>query len=86
MRAEELRQLLDRRPFVPLRLYFSDGSSFEIRYPDMALLTRSTVEIGIAEREEERIADGVAYCTLPHIVRVESVNGQQSTPEDTRRE
>lgn len=76
MRAEELRNLLDRRPFVPIRLHFSDGSMFDVRHPEMALLTRSTVEIGIAERDGERIADRVIYCTLVHIVRVENLNGK----------
>ena len=34
---------------------------------EMALLTRSTVEIGIPERAEDRIADRVMYCTLMHV-------------------
>ena len=76
MRPEELRQLLDRRPFVPVRLHFSDGTAYEIRHPEMAFLTRSTVEIGISEKEGVRIFDRVIYCTLLHIVRVEDVNGQ----------
>jgi len=78
MRAEDLRQLLDRRPFVPVRLHFSDGTMFDIRHPEMALLTRSTVEIGIPERVGERIADRVVYCTLLHIVRVENLNGHET--------
>lgn len=76
MRAEELRGLLDRRPFVPIRLYFSDGTAFDIRYPEMALLTRSTVEVGISEREGEKIADRAVSATLLHIVRVENLNGK----------
>lgn len=81
MRAEELRQLLDRRPFVPVRLYFSDGTAYDIRHPEMAFLTRSTVEIGISEKEGVRIFDRVIYCTLLHIVRVEDLNGQTPRTE-----
>jgi hypothetical protein len=81
MRAEELRQLLDRRPFVPLRLHFSDGTALDIRHPEMALLTRSTVEIGIPERADERIADRVMYCTLMHVVRAEDVNGERGSTD-----
>jgi hypothetical protein len=84
MRAEELRQLLDRRPFVPVRLYFSDGTAYDIRHPEMAFLTRSTVEIGLSEREGVRIADRVIYCTLLHIVRVEDLNGQPMQTGDGR--
>ena len=78
MRAEELRQLLDRRRFVPMRLHFTDGTTYDIRHPEMALLTRSTVEIGLPEDEESKIADRVVYCTLLHIVRIEDVNGQRA--------
>lgn len=77
MRAEELRSLLDRRPFVPIRLHFTDGTTYDIRHPEMALLTRSTVEIGLPEDEASRIADRVVYCTLLHIVRIENLNGQR---------
>ena len=77
MRAEELRHLLDRRPFVPIRLHFTDGKTYDIRHPEMALLTRSTVEIGLPEDEPSKIADRVVYCTLLHIVRVENLDGQR---------
>ncbi|MEK7732011.1 MAG: hypothetical protein AAB363_09165 [Planctomycetota bacterium] len=86
MRPEELRQLLDRRPFVPVRLHFSDGTAFDIRHPEMAFLTRSTVEIGISKKEGVRIFDRVIYCTLLHIVRVEDVNGQPMEMSDGRGE
>jgi len=42
----------------------------------MALLTRSTVEVGISEREGEKIADRAVSATLLHIVRVENLNGK----------
>ena len=84
MRAEELRQLLDRRPVVPIRLYFSDGTAFDIRHPEMAFLSRSTVEIGISEKEGVRIADRIIYCTLLHIVRIEDLNGQSAPIGDGR--
>ncbi len=76
MRAEELRNLLSRRPFVPIRIYFTDGTTYDVKHPEMALLTRSTVEIGLEEQEGSRIADRVVYCSLGHIVRVENLDGQ----------
>ncbi|MFQ5592103.1 MAG: hypothetical protein ACE5HE_13140 [Phycisphaerae bacterium] len=77
MRPEELRHLSDRRPFVPIRLHFTDGTTYDIRHPDMALLTRSTVEIGLPQDQASKIADRVVYCALLHIVRVEDLNGQR---------
>ena len=76
MRAEELRSLLARRPFVPIRLHLTDGVTYDVRHPEMAFLTRSTVEIGLEEKEGSGIADQVIYCSLVHVVRVENLNGQ----------
>lgn len=76
MRPEELRELLHRRPFLPLRLHLTDGTEYEIRHPDMALLTRSTVAVGLEHQPGQGIADDMVYVSLVHIVRAEHVNGQ----------
>ena len=81
MRPEELRTLSRRRPFVPIRIHLTDGTVYDVRDPEMALLTRSTVEIGVEKREGSGIADDVVYCSLVHIVRVENVNAQQTPSE-----
>ena len=78
MRPEELRTLLRRQPFIPIRVYLSDGTTYEIHHPEMAFLTRSTVEIGIEELKGSGIADRVMHCSLVHVVRVENVDGQTS--------
>ena len=82
MRPEELRQLLDRQPIVPIRVHFTDGTAYDIRHPEMAFPTRSTLEIGISEKEGVRILDRVIYCTLLHVVRVEDLDGKQMNVED----
>jgi hypothetical protein len=78
MRAEKLEELLRRRPFLPIRLYLSDGTTFDIRHPEMGLLTRSTVDIGVAEQEGTTIADRVVCCSLLHVLKVENLDGQAS--------
>ena len=73
MGAEQLRDLLRRRPFVPLRLHLTDGTTYDIRHPEMALITRSTVDIGIEGDTGSGIAESVVYCSLVHIVRAENI-------------
>ncbi len=80
MRPEELRTLLRRRPFVPMRVHLTDGTTYDVRHPEMALLTRSTVEIGIEQEDGNGIADDVMYCSLVHIVRVQNLNGKEVSP------
>ncbi len=76
MRSEELRTLLRRQPFVPIRIHFTDGTAYEVKHPEMAMLNRSTIEIGVEKTQGSGIADSVVYCPLVQIVRVENLNGQ----------
>jgi hypothetical protein len=80
MRAEQIQELLLRQPFVPFRLHLTDGSSYEIRHPDMVFLTRYSIEIGTPVREGSRIFQQVNYCALIHVVRAEILDAQAGAP------
>jgi hypothetical protein len=70
MRPEDLRQLLQRQPCPLLRWHLTGGMIFEIRDPDQAVVTRSTVEILLPpddSRERE------AVISLLHITWIEVV-------------
>ncbi|MBX9580890.1 MAG: hypothetical protein K2X87_11330 [Gemmataceae bacterium] len=36
-----------KQPFVPFRLVVSDGSTYDIRHPDLCLVAQTTVTVGI---------------------------------------
>ena len=46
MTLQTFREMLTRRPFRPVKLTLSSGQAYEIRHPEMALLTRSSILIG----------------------------------------
>jgi hypothetical protein len=73
MTADELIELLEERPFQPLRLHLADGRMREIRHPEMAIVSESLVAIGIPRNDESRIATKITYCSLPHIVEAEPI-------------
>jgi len=74
MSAAEIRQHLDTDPFIPFRVFLSDGSSYEIQHPDQALVTTWSVEIGVPEQHpESRIYQRIAHCSLLHVVKVEKL-------------
>jgi hypothetical protein len=73
MTAEDLIELLEERPFVPLRLRLSDGRSYDIRHPEMAIVTPSIVAVGLSRKKGSRLADRVTHCAISHIVEVEPV-------------
>jgi hypothetical protein len=73
MRPEELRELLNTQPFVPLRIHITDGKTFDINHPDFVLVLRSRVDIGMPQDPESGILDRVEHYSLLHIVRVEEL-------------
>jgi hypothetical protein len=73
MRAEELMGLLRVRPFVPLRIHMTDGHSYDIRHPDLVLVLRQRVDIGLQPDPATGVLERVEHCSLLHIVRVEEL-------------
>ena len=71
MTAEELIELLEERPFVPLRLHLADGRVREIRHPEMAIVGESLVVIGVPREDASRGPVRVTFCSIPNIVEVE---------------
>jgi hypothetical protein len=77
MRAEELKELLDVEPFVPLRIHLTDGKAFDIYHPDAVLVLRGRVDIGVPADDDGRIMDRVEHCSLLHVVRVEELRNEK---------
>ena len=73
MRAEELMELLRTQPFVPLRIHLTDGQTYDIRHPDLVLVLRQRVDIGLQPDPGTGVLERVAHCSLLHIARVEEL-------------
>jgi hypothetical protein len=68
MRADDVREYLDQRPFHPFRLHLSSGAFFDIRQPEMARVGGSSLTLGLPlEGEMQRFA----VIALVHIVWLE---------------
>jgi hypothetical protein len=68
MTAEDLIELLEERPFVPLRLHLADGRFHDIRHPEMAIVTPTLVAIGFSQSNGTRLVERVRLCSISHIV------------------
>lgn len=77
MTAEDLIELLEERPFRPLRLRLADGRFYDIRHPEMAIVTPSIVAIGLSAGTASRLAERVTHCSISHIVEAEPVDTTQ---------
>lgn len=75
MRANEMRALLDRRPFEPIRIHLSSGEHVDVKHPEMAIVSRSLIAVGVAG--SRRVADYIVHYNLIHVVKIEPLNGQR---------
>ena len=68
MRRDTLEEYLNRRPFQPFRLYLSTGAFVDIRQPQSASLSPSTLTLGLPiEGNHQRFLE----IALIHIVWIE---------------
>lgn len=76
MRAEDIVKLLRTRPFEPFRIHLTDRTSWTIDHPELAMVDRSKVIVGVPGKSGAQgpMADTV-FCSLLHITRVERANG-----------
>ena len=80
MSPDDVLQLLRARPFQPFRISLSDGQQYEVRHPEIAIVSRSTVLIGIpGPRGPDGPVEQVVTCALLHITRMEVVDGASTT-------
>lgn len=70
MVVRDFRDLLASQPFQPFRIVLSSGESYEVRHPEMAWLTRTTLFVGIDE-DFKGIPGRAKMCSLLHITVVE---------------
>ena len=76
MRPEDILRLLRTRPFEPFRLFLSDGASYEVRHPELALVGRSTVVVGLPGAQgPDGPVEQMVNCALVHITRTQPING-----------
>lgn len=70
MRRDDLIDALRASPFRPFRLHVSDGAAFEVRHPEMLMVTRHSVIVGILESGE----NGSSEDAYPRIERSTTVD------------
>jgi hypothetical protein len=73
MTSETLKSFLRRLPFEPLRIKLSSGESFEVRHPEMALLTKGGLIICLPDEDGEP-SNQIEFCSFLHIASVETAS------------
>jgi branched-subunit amino acid transport protein AzlD len=75
MYQDDFRALTRAIPFVPFRVFLSNGETYVVRHPDMILVTPGTVHIAVPTPDGPPDAVGAArIVSLMHVVKVEMLS------------
>lgn len=85
MTVQTFRDLLREKPFRPFRLVMSSGQTYEVRHPEMAMITKTDILVGI-EAEDDGIPARFKICSMLHVSAVEplEINTNGAQPRDSK--
>jgi len=86
MTPYEIKAQLRTQPFLGIRIYISDGESYEVTHPDMVLVTTSIVQIALPPLDRHGIpTGGSVYVDPVHVTRIQPLNGRKREMSRRRR-
>lgn len=72
MTVQTFRDLLTEQPFRPFRLVMSSGETYDVKHPEMAMLTRTDILVGIDETRQG-VPARFKICSLLHVTAIEPI-------------
>jgi hypothetical protein len=78
MSPDSIQKRLIQHPFQPFRVCISDGTTYEVRQPEMALVLEREVIIALPKPGQE-IARHAISCDPLHITRIEPIEAHSAT-------
>lgn len=79
MTVQTIRKILSDRPFKPFRLVMSSGRTYDVRHPEMALLTRTDLLVGV-DIADDGVPAEFDICSLLHVTAIEPLGVQSTEP------
>ena len=76
MRSKDIHEFVAKQPFQPFRITLTDGRTYDVRHPEMAMVGKSSVVIGVPlEGDDEPYYDRAITVALIHIMQAEVIDG-----------
>lgn len=75
MDSDRFRELHTRRPFAPFRVRLINGRVYEVRDPDLLMVGRTSITIGLLDREKAGpVYDHLITISLDNIRELEMID------------
>jgi hypothetical protein len=85
MRRDELIEAIQTRPFRAFRLYLSDGGQFDIRHPEMLMVTRHAAIVGLPENGGQESRPGYPAIDRHTVLDLLHITRYEQLPQSERR-
>lgn len=79
MAPEELISAVRRHPFAPFRLTLTEGSSYDVRHPELCMVGRRAVILGlVAPNAPDPLFERSVTVDLLHVVKLEPLEAPEA--------
>jgi hypothetical protein len=75
MSHDDLATRLRQRPFSPFRVVLTEGTTYDVRHPELFMLGKRSAVIGLAKDPQQAFFDSTVLVDLLHVVRLEPLDG-----------
>jgi len=82
VRAEDVDAHVRKRPFRPFRMFLSDGSSHEVRHPELIIVARREIILASKSRRG-RLPERYVFVDPLHVTHLARMDGKRNG--DSRR-
>jgi hypothetical protein len=73
MTPADVLAVLRRRPFEPFRIVTTDGTTHDVRHPDLVFVSLGSLIVGYPDRNEPNVASTYDIVSMQHIIRLEQI-------------
>lgn len=81
MRRRDIEDLLHRRPLKPFQLTVTSGHTFEVRHPEMAIVGKTVVAVGMPPADDDIPAiEDLIWLDYLHIVMCHPIREKDDAP------
>jgi hypothetical protein len=81
MTTGDFRKLMNDQPFKPFALVMSSGERVEVRHPENAMMTRTSIHISELT-PTGRLSDDYHQYSLLHVTKIEYLADSPSAPAE----
>jgi hypothetical protein len=80
--AEDIRQRVkEQQPFVPVRIVTSSGQSYDVTHPDLIMVGKRFLQVGVASNDNPTIFEVVNRVAIMHVSDLQDI--PHETPSGT---